>query len=447
MNLKFHLLLRITLVALFCLLSTASYVLYQADQQAKQEAQALLDSVTQQLRMQLLRIDAGFGQANKFPDLSLWQETSHVSGVCLRFIAANNSFTRSLCRGAEWPETQWPRVFAIAYQWLFNPGFEIKREITFKGRRYGAISLIPSSEKELARAWESLRVLLTLSAFTIMAVCLLVYLSISQALRPAQVIVSGLKKMQSGDLTVRLPDFKLVQWQQTATAINDLASSQQQLLNERKRLTYKLITVQDEERRNLARELHDELGQCLAAINALAASITQTAEQECPALVDEAKNISRINDHIMQTVRELLVKLRPAAVDELGLEASLNSLLSEWNTRAGSNIHYCLSIKGDCAQLAAPLPMTLFRLIQEGITNIAKHAHASSATIELTINSERVTLSISDNGNAELPFKPDSGMGLLGMRERVSALGGQFTLENNQSGGLSIHITIPLQKN
>ncbi|OQK18110.1 histidine kinase [Methyloprofundus sedimenti] len=447
MNLKFHLLLRITLVALFCLLGTASYVLYQADRQAKQEAQALLDSVTQQLHMQLLRIDAGFGQANKFPDLSLWQETSHVSGVCLRFITANNGFTRGLCRGAEWPATQWPRAFAIAYQWLFNPGLEIKREITFKGRKHGALSLTPSAEKELARAWENLRVLLTLSAFTIVAVCLLVYLSIRQALRPAQVIVTGLKKMQSGDLTVRLPDFKLLEWQQTATAINDLASSQQQLLNERKQLTYKLITLQDQERRYLARELHDELGQCLAAINALAASITQTAEQECPVLVDEAKNISRINDHIMQTVRELLVKLRPAEVDELGLEASLNSLLSEWNTRAGRKIHYCLMIKGDCAQLAEPLPMTLFRLIQEGITNIAKHAHASSATIELTINSDRVTLTISDNGSAELPFKPNSGMGLLGMRERVSALGGQLNLENNKSGGLRVHITIPLQKN
>jgi len=446
MNLKFHLLLRITLEAIFCLLSTTSYVLYQADRQAKQEAQALLDSVTKQLHMQLLRIDAGFGQANKFPDLSLWQETSHVSGVCLRFIAADNDFTRSICRGAEWPKTQRPRIFEIVYQWLFNPGLEIKRELSFKGRGQGTISLIPSAEKELAGAWENLRVLLTLSAFTILAVCLLVYLSISQALRPAQVIVTGLKKMQDGDLTVRLPDFKLLQWQQTAIAINDLASNQQQLLNEHKQLAYKLITLQDEERRYLARELHDELGQCLAATNALATSIIQTAEQECPVLVDEAKNISRINTHIMQTVRNLLLKLRPAEIDELGLEASLNSLLSDWNTRTGSKTHYHLIIKGDCAQLTEPLPMTLFRLIQEGITNIAKHAHASSATIELTISNDRVTLTISDNGSAELPFKPNSGMGLLGMRERVSALDGQLTLENNKSGGLNLHITIPLQK-
>lgn len=446
MNLKLHLLQRITLVALFCLLSTAAYVLYQTDLQAKHEAHALLDSITKQLNMQLLRIDAGFGQANTFPDLSLWQETSHIAGVCLHFTTLNKDFTRGLCRGAEWPENQWPKLFEHAYQWLFNPGLTIKRKIAFKGQEKGSLSLTPSPEQEIARAWDKLRLLLTLSAFTIAAVCLLVYLSINQALQPAQVIVSGLKKMQQGDLAVRLPNFKLLEWQQTATAINDLVHHQQQLLNERQQLTYKLITLQDEERRYLARELHDELGQCLAAINALAASITQTAEQECPILVDEAKNISRINGHIMQTVRDLLVKLRPAEVDELGLEASLNRLLSEWNTRAGGQTHYHLTLNGDCSQLTEPLPMTLFRLIQEGLTNIAKHAHASCATIELTITDNSVALGITDNGHAKLPFAPSAGIGLVGMYERISALGGQLTLENNASGGLSLSITLPLQK-
>ena len=159
--------------------------------------------------------------------------------------------------------------------------------------------------------------------------------------------------------------FKLLEWQQTATAINELVSSQQKLLDERKHLNLKLITLQDEERRFLARELHDELGQCLSATNALAASISQTAKQECPVLVDDAENISRINGHIMQTVRDLLVRLRPTDIDELGLEVSLNSLISEWNTRTGSKIHFSLMINGDCSELAEPLRQHYFVLLRK----------------------------------------------------------------------------------
>ncbi len=448
MNLKFHLLLRIILVAFFCLLSTSAYVLYQADRQTKLESQSTLDSIVKQLQMQLLRINVGLEHADKFPDLALWQETREVVGVCIHFSSADNSVTRNICRGPAWSDRQWPDIFETLYKTLFHPGLEISRPVIFKSKEQGIISLNPSVEKELSHAWESLRVLLTLSVFTIVGVCLLVYLSIRQTLRPAEDIVSGLTKMQQGDLNIRLPDFDIVEWQQTATAINELVNTQQQLLVERQHLSYKLISLQDEERRYLARELHDELGQCLAAVNALASSIAQTAAIECPALVAEAKNISRINGHVMQTVRDLLHHLRSAEIDELGLEASLNSLISEWNSVANNKIHYRLVIHADCSQLVKPLPTTLFRIIQEGLTNIAKHSGASSALVELTSKNESLLLNIEDNGrDVELPFSSTAGIGLLGIRERVHAVGGQFKLHNSPSGGLNMLISFPLLDN
>jgi signal transduction histidine kinase len=184
---------------------------------------------------------------------------------------------------------------------------------------------------EIAQAWDNISSLLGLSAMTVLAVCLLVFLSISRALRPATIIVAGLESMEKGNLAERLPSFELIEWQRTAKAVNQLAASQLQLLAERQKLTVKLINFQEEERRFLARELHDEFGQCLAAINAVAASIAQTAKQQCPALVGDADHISRITQHMLDNVRNLLKRLRPAEPDELGLAASLNSLVSGWN--------------------------------------------------------------------------------------------------------------------
>ncbi|MDD1623655.1 MAG: sensor histidine kinase, partial [Methylococcaceae bacterium] len=294
--------------------------------------------------------------------------------------------------------------------------------------------------------WENIRSLLGLSVMTVLAVCLLVYLSISRALQPARIIIAGLESMEKGNLACRLPAFELIEWQRTATAINQLAASQQQLLAERHKLAVKLINLQEEERRYLARELHDEFGQCLAAINAVAASIAQTAEQQCPALVDEADHISRITRHMMASVRELLRRLRPAELDELGFAAGLNSLISGWNARNGGKIHYHLSITGDCALLPEPLTVTLFRITQECLTNIAKHSAAANAKVILEITTDAVTLTVKDDGIAtELPFTEGQGIGLLGIRERVAALYGRLTLAIAQPHGLIIEVWLPIR--
>ena len=446
MNLQFHLLSRITVAALMCLLATATYVLYHSDRQARQAAQITAESLGKQMELQLLRINAGVGQVNLFPDFDLWKQTSSAPGICVRFVANNSSAARSLCNGANLAGLNWPYGFETLYRRLFSPGFEITRPIVFNGRVYGSLTVAPSAEMEIAQAWENIRNLLGLSIMTVLAVCLLVYLSISRALRPAGIIVTGLESMEKGNLACRLPSFELIEWQRTAAAINQLAASQQQLLAERQKLAVKLINLQEEERRYLARELHDEFGQCLAAINAVAASIAQTAEQQCPVLVGEADHISRIIQHMMDSLRDLLRRLRPAELDELGLAAGLNSLVSGWNARSGGKIHYQLSIAGDCSLLPEPLAITLFRIIQECLTNIAKHSAAGNAKVTLVIATDAVALTVKDDGiAAELPFADGPGIGLLGIRERVTALHGQLTLAIAHPHGLIVEAWLPVR--
>jgi len=194
MNLKHHLLINITAVAIFCLLTTTIYVLYRADQKSKQQSQIMLESISKQLNIQLLHIDNGLTRLDQFPDFSLWKETHSSAGVCIEYRSHNKDFTRNICRGNEWSDKQWPKSFESVYHLIFTPGLEVFRQITYKKQSYGSIRIIPSIEMELQQAWDSVRALLELSFLTIFSVCLLVYLSINRALRPAQTIVSGLEK-------------------------------------------------------------------------------------------------------------------------------------------------------------------------------------------------------------------------------------------------------------
>ncbi|MGR8981337.1 MAG: histidine kinase [Gammaproteobacteria bacterium] len=445
MNLNVYLLSRIVVVALACLLATSAFVLYRSDRQARQITQTVARSLGQQLEFQLLRIQAGFGQARQFPDFALWKQTSSVPGVCVCFESADSADTRSLCNGAKPSRHDWPVSFESVYRRFFSPGLEFSRPIALNNRIYGTLSVASSAEMDIDRAWEDIRSLSGLSAVTLLAVCALVYLSINRALRPAGIIVAGLESIEKGRLTNRLPTFELLEWQRTAAAINQLAASQQQLLEERQKLAVKLMTLQEEERRYLARELHDEFGQCLAAINAVAASIAHTAAQQCPELVDEADHIGRISQHMMGSVRNLLGRLRPAELDEMGLAAGLNNLVSGWNVLGGGQIRYQLNIVGDCTSLPEPLAVTLFRITQECLTNIAKHSAAANAKVTLAINHNTAALTIQDDGIAKkLPFADGPGIGLLGIRERINALQGQLALAIAEPHGLIVNAALPI---
>jgi two-component system sensor histidine kinase UhpB len=445
MKLQFHLLFLITAAALICLLAASAYVLHRSDRHTRQITQATAESLGKQLELQLLRIDAGFGQPRQFPDFSLWKQTTSASGICIRFEPADKTAIHSLCSGAKLFQPSWPKGFEKLYRRIFDPGFEITRPITFNNRVYGSLAVASSVEMDMAQAWDNIRNLLGLSAITVLAVCTLVYLSISRALRPAGLIVAGLKTLEKGNLAYRLPAFELREWGQTAAAINQLAAGQQQLLEERRKLAIKLINIQEEERRYLARELHDEFGQCLAAINAVAASIAHTAEQQCPALVEEAERIARISTHMMETVRGLLTRLRPAELGEPSLAASLNSLVARWNAQSAGKTRYVLNMASACGALPEPQAITLFRIAQECLTNIAKHSAAKHVEVTLMITEERVTLTVQDDGVADkLPFPEGPGIGLLGIRERAGALHGRMTLSIAQPHGLIVEVELPI---
>lgn len=447
MSLKLDLILRMVVIATTCLFLAAAYVLYQTDRETRREAGETADSIGRQLEVQLHRVASGFDHPDRFPDLNLWAETGFGAGLCIRFTRPDGTVIRNFCRGDE-PHAG-PPWFQRLYRWLFLPGDEIARAVTFRGEHHGLVSVIASEGTQITRGWRDVRGLFGLTVALLLALGALTYAAISRTLRPAKTVVAGLQRMKNGELSTRLPPSEITEWQNITEAINRLAGSLQQTLAERAELALKLMNVQEEERRYLARELHDEFGQCLASINATSTSIRQTAENVCPELVRECRNITCVSDHMMDLLRGMLLRLRPSEIDELGLTVCLQRLVAGWDARCRERTRFSLTILGEVDRLPEPITANLYRIVQECLTNASKHAAASSVSVRIerdtTASPGAVSVAVEDDGVADTTaFAKGSGVGLLGIRERVTALGGHMSLQAGAPAGLAVHIHIPL---
>lgn len=455
-NLKLYLMVLIFLIASACLFSTAAFVLYQSHAKSLHETKLSAESIDKQLEVQLIfGIAKGFQSSGLFPSFDFWTKSEHSSGLCVHFEQANGKIIKRACRGAKIKQ-QWPGWFEKLYRWTFQPGDVVKRSVMQHSKIYGFVTVLPNVETEIANAWHDVKTLMKLSVILVISLCTLLYFAVDWALRPARQIVAGLEKMAQGNLSLRLTDFNITEWQRTGQAINLLTENLQKTLADRNQLALKLVNAQEQERRYLTRELHDEFGQSLAGLAAIASSIKQTAKKQCPQLLTESQNIGRITTHMMELLRELLIKLRPVDMDELGLTESLHSMVAEWNARSGGKIRYRLEIMGDFDKLPDTLPVNIFRIIQECLTNISKHSEAKNAKVKLeksnisdkfnaTSSNDNIKLTIKDDGIADtLKLSDSSGIGLLGMHERITALGGKLTLTANNPSGLIIQVWLPL---
>jgi signal transduction histidine kinase len=295
--------------------------------------------------------------------------------------------------------------------------------------------------------------LLILSALTVCALSALVYVAISRALAPTGDVVAGLNRLSAGELSYRLPAFKLSELQRVAEVTNELAAKIEATLDERAELSRRLMNAQEEERRNLARELHDELGQNLTAIAALAASLQKLAEESCPDLAAEARSLSQITLNTMQSLRETLTHLRPADLDKFGLSQSLRHLIDVCSASHGRTTRFELDLPREIAPLSDATAAHIFRIAQEGLANAAKHAHAKTVRlrVEPVLMAQPkhvpgICLVIEDDGKGRRPNRKSApnGMGLLNIEERVAALGGTLSLDDRPGAGFTVRVVVPI---
>jgi signal transduction histidine kinase len=217
------------------------------------------------------------------------------------------------------------------------------------------------------------------------------------------------------------------------------------LLDENRRLNRRLLNILEEEQRRIARELHDDMGQSLTAIRANATHIVNNCETSSSPICHSAKAILASADHLYGLTHVQIRKLRPSALDDLGLVAALGSCVREWRTlRPG--IPCSFTADGDLEDLGEEINITLYRIVQECLTNVVRHAAASRVDILLGRSHDEVCLEVRDNGRgmAQAAIGANGRFGLLGIRERVEGLGGRLVLSNRIGQGLSITAYVPV---
>ncbi|WP_040892410.1 PAS domain-containing sensor histidine kinase [Zavarzinella formosa] len=215
---------------------------------------------------------------------------------------------------------------------------------------------------------------------------------------------------------------------------------------DRRELQQKLTTVQEDERRRIARELHDELGQYLTAIG-LGLKVVRDA---IPAAFPERgrlQSLQSLTDLIGREVHHLAMELRPTALDDLGLEVALANYADAWSERSGVEIDFhCSGLEG--ARLPAPVETALYRVIQEALTNVLKHASAGRVSVVLRRSPAQASAVIEDDGRGfDIHSVTGNRLGILGMRERIALVGGTLEIESSSDHGTTVITRIPLSDN
>jgi two-component system, NarL family, sensor histidine kinase UhpB len=219
-------------------------------------------------------------------------------------------------------------------------------------------------------------------------------------------------------------------------------------LADNRRLAQQYVELQETERKVLARELHDELGQYLNVIKLDAVGIRDDHQPSLAMTHRRASTIVENCNHIHRAVAGLIRELRPTGLDELGLAAALEHCVETWRARL-RGVSLRLSIVGDFTALPETITVTLYRLVQEALTNIAKHAAASQVDIRLEragagVADDRIDVIVVDDGVGAVPGLPTRGLGLIGMRERVMSLQGKLALTSSPGQGFELTAQIPV---
>jgi signal transduction histidine kinase len=443
-DLKLRLALRVAALAAVCFLAVAAYVLVDSDRAIRAKAGHIAEIVARDISLQQAQVQWFSLSSDRTPDLQRVAAPLMEPGLCIAYRNNAGDFRQGLCDGALADDTGAPESFAALYRAIFHPGEPASKPLLVEGRVEGVAVATFDPATQIGQSWRETSRLLSIMAFALVGLCIAVYAALARALRPTHVIRGGLTQLAADDLSARLPSFDLAELSAISDVFNALAQKLQTALAERNALTRKLIAVQDEERRHLARELHDEFGQSLTAIAAQAAAVAHTAERECPPLLEECRGISRTTEGMMDTLRGALVRLRPPDIEELGLTLSLESLVASWNGFEKGRTRFEIAIVGKVDDLPPSVCANLYRIAQEAITNAAKHAHARCVRLDLEAGRAEIVLSVEDDGEAAggCPA-PKGGMGILGMQERVASLGGTLRFARPAAGGARLVARIP----
>jgi two-component system sensor histidine kinase UhpB len=447
-----QLLVAVGLINLLAALLAVSISILNTRTATRVEIEASLE-VAQRFVSATIKDLAAQGQSDQLEE-RLPLQLKHLRHVRIHFMDSMGQLTVVSPQG-ETAQPQAPGWFSA----LVRPRLvgRAVRVVTAAGAN--PVVIVGEPADEIAEAWQdfySLAIVwLTLDAL----ILVVLYIVLGRVLDPLQSLSRGMASLEDGHYTTRLPTAKVKELAVLTTRFNTLAEALDVAREENSGLYQQLISVQEEERREIANELHDEAGPCLFGITANASSIQTIADQmpnpRTAEIGHRVGEILGIVERLKLMNRALLKKLRPGSHGRIGLAELINELIAGFERRhPGTNILY--SAGRLAKSYGEPIDLTLYRCIQEGITNAIRHGWARNLTIDLVEESGHrrdgakrqqavLRLTISDDGKGIDSGTP-KGFGLTTMTERVKSLRGTFVVDSARDKGTAIRIEIPVQR-
>jgi signal transduction histidine kinase len=204
--------------------------------------------------------------------------------------------------------------------------------------------------------------------------------------------------------------------------------------------------VREKERMYIAREIHDELGQMLTALKLDISLLNSKIPKDQKTLLAKTKSMSDLIDNAVKTVQRISAELRPGLLDDLGLAAAIEWQLGEFQTRSG--IHCKLKVNSEEIILDQDCSTAIYRILQEALTNIARHANATTVKVSLRRIADKIELMVTDNGKGitEEEISGTKSFGLIGIRERAHLLGGEVKIIGIRGEGTTVRANIPCKE-
>jgi two-component system sensor histidine kinase UhpB len=321
--------------------------------------------------------------------------------------------------------------------------------ISIRGKP-GSLLITSHPNDEMAEIWDGIVTQLEVGSAIAIVLFLITSTVVGRALSPIEKLSEAMTSIASGDYATRVRPDGPPELAAICDKLNQLAAALGEAVDDKRRLAERVVSLQDVERQEIARELHDEFGPYLFALRAYAGSLIRVADASGANREAIGKYGSAILEQVnalQQSNRRVLEKLRPVGLTELGLQEALGSLFRLWGeTHPGVVIETSIAQLGETGETAE---LTIYRTVQEALTNVFRHAGATSVSVAVEptdllsgrAGRRAALVRVRDNGTG---LRPDHrlGLGLTGMRERILALGGTLTVASG-TDGVTVEAVVP----
>lgn len=312
------------------------------------------------------------------------------------------------------------------------------------GRSFGSVVIETDPHNEILEVWDQLSDTLIVLALFCGLTILLIYLFIGRALRPLDRMGAALERVGRGDYGTRVEEPLTPELARLRDSFNRMVAQLAEVDADNRRLNEQLLGLQEQERKELARDLHDEVGPFLFAINMDIANVSRLLRDgRAGEAMAPLQGIAEAVGRMQRQVRSMLGRLRPVGLAEFGLGAALDNLIEFWRRR-NPDIDYRMTVEPGCDDLDEATDITVYRVVQECLSNAMRHGRPGTIAVSIRRERDRAGLAVrvSDDGEG-LVESSELGFGLLGMSERVKARGGRLVLANRPGGGLTVTAELP----